>query len=140
MQGRRQVLRYRQDVPLTVRTLADLIRDGVQRAETHGQMLRWVRQLIADADRTEDPASLIADAPDHTGDERWDALIAGVAEDIAWRHELLVPTWVRDPTRTLDTWWFVTRFASMHPTAFVSTPPAISAHGVFISRAALVNV
>ncbi|MEO1062430.1 MAG: hypothetical protein AAFZ07_13520 [Actinomycetota bacterium] len=125
---------------LTAHSLAELVADGIQRAETRGQMLRWVRQFIADAERSNERAAAIADPPDPTGDARWDALIAGVAEDIAWRHQLDVPPWVRDPWRTLDTWWFVTRFESMHPTAFVNTPPTISAHGVFIGRDSLVNV
>ncbi|MEM9033340.1 MAG: hypothetical protein AAGD18_02010 [Actinomycetota bacterium] len=127
-------------MPLTAASLAKLVAGGLQRAETQGQMLRWVRQFVADADRADDPSALVDDVPAGTGDERWDALIAGVVEDIAFRLGLPVPPWVREPERSLDTWWFVTRFPSLHATAFVQTPPTISAHGVFIGRDSLVNV
>ena len=102
-------------------------------------MLRLVRQFVMDADRGE-VALAIAERPGSSGDVRWDALVAGVVEDLALRHGCRVPSWVRDPSLTLDTWWFVTDFKKLHPQAFVETPAALATHGVFMRRASLVNL
>ena len=102
-------------------------------------MLRAVRQFVMDADASGDVSRLLEGEPESTGDLRWDALVAGVAEDVAVRHGVRIPAWIssREP---LSEWWFVTDFARLHPTAFFETPPAIARHGVFIRRASLVNV
>ena len=119
--------------------LAELVAGDLRLSATKGETLRLVRQFVMDAERG-DAAALIADEPPSTGDPRWDALIAGVVEDVAFRLGLHVPAWVRAPHRTLATWWFVTDFEGLHPVAFVETPAAIANHGVFIRRASLVNV
>ena len=70
-----------------------------------------------------------------------DALIAGVVEDVAYRHGVPVPRWAMEPERsTEDRWWFVTSIPALHPTAFVETPASLANRGVFIRRASLVNV
>ncbi len=99
---------------------------------------RAVRQFVTDADR--EPAASIAESPGTTGDPRWDALVAGVAEDVAVRNGCRVPTWVRDPERHLAEWWFVTDIDKLRAQAFVETPAALATHGVFMRRASLVNV
>lgn len=82
----------------------------------------------------DDAPELIRQEPSPTGDPRWDALIAGVVEDLAFRTGTRIPDWVRAPERTLTTWWFATDFSGLHPIAFVETPAAIAGHGVFIRR------
>jgi hypothetical protein len=111
--------------------------------ESKGAQLRLVRQFIMDTDRLDRSgvAENINNAPDSTGDRGWDALIAGVVEDIAYRHRVAVPPWAMEPERsTADRWWFVTSFPALHPAAFVETPASLSNRGVFIRRASLVNV
>lgn len=46
-----------------------------------------------DWDNSTDVAARIADASMLTGDREWDALVAGVVEDIAYRHCAKVPSW-----------------------------------------------
>ncbi len=76
-----------------------------------------------------------------TGNRGWDALIAGVVEDLAYRHGVKVPKWAMESARsTDDRWWFVTSNPALHPTAFVETPASLANRGVFIRRASLVNV
>ena len=102
-------------------------------------MLRAVRQFVMDADKSSDLAALITGPPSSTGDERWDALVCGVAEDVAVRHGLPLPGWVvaHEP---LEEWWFVTNYSGLHALAFVETPPTLARHGVFLRRASLVNI
>ena len=116
---------------------------SIDAGENTGDLLRLVRQFIMDTDRGDSQrvSENIAAAPRPTGDRRWDALVAGVVEDIAYRHGVSVPAWAMEPERsTADRWWFVTSFPALHPTAFVETPASLSNRGVFIRRASLVNV
>ena len=111
--------------------------------ESTGDRLRLVRQFIMDTDRLDAVgiAANIAESAPHTGDRGCDALIAGVVEDVAYRHGVPVPRWAMEPERsTEDRWWFVTSIPALHPTAFVETPASLANRGVFIRRASLVNV
>lgn len=123
--------------------LGTLVKRSLETQESTGDRLRLVRQFIMDTDRL-DPISLaasLADPAPFCGERRWDALIAGVVEDSAYRHGLRVPGWAMESARsTSEQWWFVTSFASLHPTAFVETPASLANRGVFIRRASLVNV
>ncbi len=105
-----------------------------------GERLRIVRQFLMDADSAIDLADVVSGEPRTTGDERWDALLAGVVEDLAFARRLSIPAWTADPRRFLQTWWFVTRYKAMHATAMAHTPAALANRGVFITRASLVNV
>ncbi|HET8930685.1 MAG TPA: hypothetical protein VFN21_08515 [Acidimicrobiales bacterium] len=114
------------------------MRDGLSDNASVGSLLRLVRQFIMNVEAGGDLEALTASDPGSTGDDRWDALVAGVVEDLAYRHNRRVPEWTaREP---LDSWWFVTSVPKLEPTAFVETPRALANRGVFIRRAALVNV
>jgi hypothetical protein len=119
--------------------LAQFLASDIRQAARKSDMLRTVRQFIMDCDRATDLHALLAGPPASTGDDRWDALLAGVVEDIAYRHRIPAPAWAVSAV-PLASWWFVTDFATLHPTAFLETPPAVARHGVFIRRASLVNV
>lgn len=105
-----------------------------------GDRLRIVRQFIMDAASATDLPGAINHEPRTTGDERWDALLAGVVEDLAFTRRLPTPVWTADPCRFLETWWFVTRYKAMHATAMAHTPAALANRGVFVTRSSLVNV
>ena len=90
--------------------------------------------------RSVDRAGLVADEPPPTGDPRWDALLAGVVEQLCFDHMLPVPRWAMDPVRFLEQWWFVTPYRSLHPSAFAEAPPALANRGVFIHRRSLESV
>ena len=125
---------------MTAVELAELLAEDLRLGRTTGDMLRAVRQLVMDADRSPDVSALIADEAPPTGDQRWDALIAGVVEFVAARRGVTTPSWVTSPERFLTEWWFVTEFPRLRPTAFVETPAAIANRGVFLRRATLENV
>ncbi len=106
------------------------------------EALRWVAQLVAEFERapSTDRLGLVADEPSKTGDRRWDALLAGVVEQLCFDHGLAIPAWTLQPARFLDRWWFVTPYRSLHPSAFVETPAALANRGVFIHGASLESV
>ena len=86
-------------------------------------------------------AGNLVEPPALSGDRGWDALVAGVVEDIAFHHAIVVPRWTMQPERfTHDRGWFVTSVPALHPTAPVETPASLANRGVFIRCASLVNL
>jgi hypothetical protein len=81
---------------------------------------------------TSDPLALVTTEPSSLDDSRWDALIAGVVEQLALIRGFACPRWVFAESRYVSTWWFVSPFASVHPSAFVETPAGLANHGVFL--------
>ncbi|MDA8184937.1 MAG: hypothetical protein ACYCUF_02945 [Acidimicrobiales bacterium] len=125
---------------MTVGELTAEVRQSLATGEGRGSTLRLIRQFLMDLQRAEDPAELLHENPETTGDRRWDALIAGVVEDFTLHRCIEAPEWVFEPARFSTPWWFVTTIEAMRPTVIVETPAALANHGVFISRASLVNV
>lgn len=122
---------------MDARDLAEAVRGDLGRGANLSDLLRLVRQYIMNFDHGADFEAATSVPPSSTGDARWDALIAGVTEDIAFRLGEPVPAWTAvDP---LDEWWFVTPVAKLEPTSFVESPPALARRGVFIRRASLIN-
>ncbi len=106
------------------------------------EALRWVAQFVAEVKRapSTDRPELVADEPPPTGDRRWDAMLAGVVEQLCFDHGLAIPAWVMQPGRFLDQWWFVTPYRSLHASAFAETPAALANRGVFIHGQSLESV
>jgi hypothetical protein len=80
--------------PLTLRQVAAAIRE--EQASPDGDPWLWVRQFIDDfyAATPEVRATLIAERPDLTGDPRFDAYLAALAEHFAIHYQLPIPRWV----------------------------------------------
>jgi hypothetical protein len=106
------------------------------------EALRWVAEFVAEFKRApmEDRPALVAEEPPPTGDRRWDAMLAGVVEQLCFDYRVAVPGWVMQPARFLEQWWFVTPYRSLHPSAFAETPAALANRGVFIHGASLESV
>jgi hypothetical protein len=119
--------------------LAEAIKRSLAAQEPTGGTLRLVRQFIMELDHCGDPADMFRDEPPSTGDQRWDALIAGVVEDFALHQGMEPPDWVFNGQRFLSTWWFLTSIDNMRPTAIAQAPAALSNRGVFVQRASLLN-
>ncbi|HXB63463.1 MAG TPA: helix-turn-helix transcriptional regulator [Solirubrobacteraceae bacterium] len=79
-------------------------------------------------------AALIAEEPPTTGDPRFDAALAGVAELFAAEGEIPAPSWVNGPTRFVEPWWFVASRPAFHAYVLANTPAVIARHGVFMAR------
>jgi transcriptional regulator with XRE-family HTH domain len=83
---------------------------------------------------------MITAKPPPTGDPRWDAFIAGLAEWLAVRAGLSAPVWVRDGDRYLRRGWWVTPMASMRAWEYAGSPMSFQSRGVYLHRDSLVNV
>ena len=65
-------------------------------------------------------------------DDRWGALLAGVAEWLAARDGFAAPRWVHTPNRTLSDAWCPYTLASLQRLAADNSPPEMRRHGVLI--------
>lgn len=78
--------------------------------------------------------ALIADEPPSTGDARFDAALAGVAEFFAAEGSIPPPSWVNRPERFVEPWWFVASRQAFHAYTLANTPAVFARHGVFLAR------
>jgi hypothetical protein len=74
---------------------------------------------------------LLSDEPAAIGDERWDTLLAALAEHLAAEHGLAPPD--RAETRVLQRPWFPAELATQRAEALVWAPAAFRKHGVYLS-------
>ncbi len=74
---------------------------------------------------------LLADAPEPTGDERWDVLFAGLAEHLAMRDGKDAPGW--SASRGLRRFWFPFDTPGARAQALVHAPAAFRRRGVFVA-------
>lgn len=75
--------------------------------------------------------SLLQEEPVPTGDDRWDTLLAALAEHLAAGHDLAPPEWTE--TRVLQRPWFPAELEIQRAEALVWAPAAFRKHGVFLS-------
>jgi transcriptional regulator with XRE-family HTH domain len=97
--------------------------------------LTWARRAAA-----YEVVRSVAQPPPGTGEERFDALIAGVAEMACLSAEVASPPWVRQRSGSLRPWWFTTEKESLWPYLMVHTPAALAGRGVFIDADSLHSV
>jgi transcriptional regulator with XRE-family HTH domain len=77
---------------------------------------------------------LLAEEPSSTGDLRFDAALAGVAEFFASEGLISAPAWVNASGRFVEPWWFVASRPAFHAYTLANTPAVFARHGVFIAR------
>lgn len=122
---------------LTVPAAAAAIRRGVRAGWSTADLLRVIRELRSNA------GSLVSRAdreayfaePSTTGDQRWDAMLAASAEDIALRDGVQVPDWTRG--HALPTFWFVGSGRAVQACAFARSPMSKQVRGVMVDPADL---
>jgi hypothetical protein len=74
---------------------------------------------------------LLEDEPGATGDERWDALFAGLAEHLAMRDGQTSPGW--SASRGLRRFWFPFNTPGARAQALVHAPAAFRRRGIFVA-------
>jgi hypothetical protein len=115
--------------PMTMARLAGYLRDH---PDTE---VRWKYFWEFCEEYRWDPAdhqpTLFEDEPEPTGDDRWDALLAAMAEHLASLHDLAAPAWAA--ARTLITPWFPSQLPSKRAEALVWAPASFRKHGVYLS-------
>ena len=125
---------------LTVPATAAALRRGIKEGWPTADLLRLVREMRSNAAhvvRDEDRAAFYAE-PTTTGDQRWDALLAGAVEDLALHVGATPPEWTAG--HALSTFWFVGSSPSLHAYAFAHTPISMQVRGVMLDPADLESV
>jgi hypothetical protein len=74
---------------------------------------------------------LLTAVPESTGDERWDVLLAGLAEHLAMRDGKDAPGWAA--SRGLRRFWFPFDTPGARAQALVHAPAALRRRGVFVA-------
>jgi hypothetical protein len=85
-------------------------------------------------------AEAIEETPPPTGDSRYDAYLAALAEHIAAADRLSRPAWSVEPSRFLDRFWFVSDVPGFRAMAIAQSPAAFKRRGVFIPERSLHRV
>jgi hypothetical protein len=113
-------------------TLADLARHLLKTADSK---IRWklVWEFMEEYrwEPEDVQPSLLQDEPNSVGDERWDVLLAALAEHLAAKHDLAPPAWAN--SRVLVRPWFPAELAIQRADALVWAPAAFRKHGVYLS-------
>lgn len=78
--------------------------------------------------------------PRPSGDPRWDAYLAALAEHLSVRDGFAPPAWTVGPARFLDRMWFVVERRAFFPSALRDAPASFRRRGVFITAGALERV
>ena len=135
-----------QRTPPELRTVAVSVGESLQSAGP-SEALRQVVQFINDLARLDADAirAAVRMEPESTGDGRWDALLAGIAEYLSRPVDVATPAWASAPSRFLRRFWFVIEDVIGRPApglaadAFARTPPELSSRGVFLDRSSLTS-
>lgn len=111
-------------------------------ADEEAECLRLAAELVARlaSMAPEEVARVLEHDPGSTGDRRWDALVAGIAERAAHGAGVRTPVWTAASGRFLDRWWFLTPYESLHASALVETPAELANRGVFVHESSLHSV
>ncbi|MBI2170295.1 MAG: helix-turn-helix transcriptional regulator [Actinobacteria bacterium] len=139
--GARLVVEPQPDPAASLVGLALTIRDD-NLIESPVTVVRHAAELVSrfmTADR-ETRGRMIAADPPSTGDPRWDAFLAGVAEWLASQAGVPSPRWASRPKRFLSHGWWVSPRRSLRAWQFAGTPASLQKRGVYLHRESLVNV
>jgi transcriptional regulator with XRE-family HTH domain len=122
---------------LTVPATAAAIRQALRQKWTTADMLRLIREMRSNATfaRSDRDREAFFAEPSTTGDPRWDAMIAGNAEDLAFRDDFPPPAWSRG--HALPQFWFVGSTSSLAAYAFARSPLSLQVRGVMVDPADL---
>ncbi len=77
-------------------------------------------------------AAMIVPAPAPTGDARFDAYVAAVAEHLALRYDLPIPDWCLGDERFLHRAYFPCGLESLKATYLVESPTAFRRRMIFV--------
>ncbi len=116
--------------PMTIQRLAAHVAHEADADRRWSLLLEFIEEYEHEPPTSR--RSLIEAEPARTGDVRWDALLAGIAEWLAARDSVPAPTWVGRPERTLPEPWSPHGLASLRRLAADNAPPEIRRHGVLI--------
>ena len=125
---------------VTVPAAAAALRRGLREGWATVDLLRVIRELVSNAKWVASEADVEAflSVPSTTGDARWDAMLAGVTEDLALKAGWPVPGWTAG--KALDQLWFATSLPALDAYTLAHTPPSLRIRGVVVDEASLASV
>lgn len=78
--------------------------------------------------------------PRLTGNRRADALVAAVAEHVAFHRDAEIPRWTQHPLRSLASAWYPVDLPSIRTRAYVASPVSFARRLIYIDRLDLERV
>ena len=123
-------------------TLTELARELATRATSDLDSWRPVFAFLTEwPDATEaQQREIIAAPPPSTGEPKWDACIAALAEYVALRDGLEPPQWAQQSKYALDAFWFPVNTPGAVGDGLVHAPASFACRGIFIERRDLERV
>ena len=120
--------------------VADLARDIRKTSiKNRERRLRLVFEFLREVD-TKELTLRVAVEPESTGDQRFDAMLAALSEDLCVSNGVSPPSWVFADQRFLDSAWWVSNLKSARTRALVNAPASYRRRGVMIDRHDLTSV
>ena len=120
--------------------VADLARDIRKTSiKNRERRLRLVFEFLREVDAKE-LTLRVAVEPESTGDQRFDAMLAALSEDLCVSNGVSPPSWVFADQRFLDSAWWVSNLKSARTRALVNAPASYRRRGVMIDRLDLTSV
>ena len=120
--------------------VADLARDIRKTSiKNRERRLRLVFEFLREVD-TKELTLRVAVEPESTGDQRFDAMLAALSEDLCVSNGVSPPSWVFADQRFLDSAWWVSNLKSARTRALVNAPASYRRRGVMIDRNDLTSV
>ena len=120
--------------------VADLARDIRKTSiKNRERRLRLVFEFLREVDAKE-LTLRVAVEPESTGDQRFDAMLAALSEDLCVSNGVSPPSWVFADQRFLDSAWWVSNLKSARTRALVNAPASYRRRGVMIDRHDLTSV
>jgi transcriptional regulator with XRE-family HTH domain len=114
--------------------LADLA-DQIRATDNEQRRMRLVFEFLRGAQEDGHPVRLLVAAePAPTGDRRFDALLAAIAEDLCVHARIVPPGWVHGAERYIDGFWWISDLPSARARALVHTPASYRRRGVMLDR------
>ena len=125
---------------LTVPAAAAALRDGLKHGWPTADLLRLIREMVSNSKWVESAVDIEAffTQPSTTGDQRWDAMLAGVAEHLSLEAGRKAPAWTTG--HAIRPLWFVGSVSSLDSMALASSAPSLRIRGVVIDQESLTAV
>lgn len=109
--------------------------EAIGRSSDDRTRLRIFFEFTRGADESGPAAlALTSSEPSTTGDARYDALLAAIAEHLAGRYGLPGPLWSCTVGRFLEVPWWISPLPSGRAQAMVWTPASFRRRGIFLDR------
>ncbi len=126
----------------TLTSLSEELASLVRGDASLSPILRTIAQAVSDFRSLHHPHDqrYFLRQPPTTGDIRWDALLAGVADREARSAGVSVPVWTKDDAYFLDEAWFVTEVPGLRAMIFRDTPAELALRNVYLDPRELESV